>query len=407
MSWKASAWAKEQRLGSPAAKSILLCLADYADPDKAECWPSQAQLSADAEVSERTAREWLQRLEDWGLIARARRTRASGARAADLITLNLAVRVTDGADRCREIKASGEGDGESLPAEFAGRTNRQPDTDLPATSAEPTGNQCRAYKEEPPIEPSNGTSQPGAQARERDDFEDPKKIDADGWALLKDWPGFAGMPKEPALRIWRSMSAEDRAEAKRKFQPWLALLKAQRKSHVPAPSTYFGQRLFAEAPEPGEQKPTALEAKAFGKLWQAWRMKQLLSGATGHVAGLTIFERGQVESGVADAETLMREKRARAGWPGVNILHEKARMGGSVTVSAALQPLADLMEKVRVGSDRWQGWQREHEARGWPWLPDPGDHEWVYFPAGGPERLGEFEMAVRGGHDGGTRQAAE
>lgn len=65
MSWKASAWAKEQRLGSPSAKSILMCLADYADPNGLiKGWASQADLAEAAEVSERTAREWLQRLED-------------------------------------------------------------------------------------------------------------------------------------------------------------------------------------------------------------------------------------------------------------------------------------------------------------------------------------------------------
>ncbi|MBX3751928.1 MAG: helix-turn-helix domain-containing protein, partial [Opitutaceae bacterium] len=108
MSWKASAWAKEQRLGSPAAKSILMCLADSADADTAACWPSQARLAEDAEVSERTAREWLQRLEEWGLIERQRRNRASGARASDMIVLKLDLRITDGAERCRAIKENGD-----------------------------------------------------------------------------------------------------------------------------------------------------------------------------------------------------------------------------------------------------------------------------------------------------------
>lgn len=406
MSWKASAWAKEQRLGSPAAKSILLCLADYADPDKAECWPSQAQLSADAEVSERTAREWLQRLEDWGLIDRSRRTRASGARAADLITLNLSVRVTDGADRCRESKASGDGEAESLPAEFAGRTNRQSEADQPATDGEPTGNQCRAYKEEPSIEPPTGTSQQGAQARERGD--DRKKIEDAFWRTVKGWPGSQGMPKDGARAAFLALTADERAEAERKVPTWLAMLKAQRKDHVPAPSTYFRQKLFQEAPELGEQvAPTVLEARPWGKLWQVSRLKLLLSGSTGPTPKLTAFEQKQVESGAWDMRIVMREKLAKTGWPQVNDMHDRARHGGSMSVSASLAPLGELMEAVRVGSEVWLAWKREHDARGWPWLPDPGSQEWVYFPAGGPERLMEFEMAVRGGHDGDRQQAAE
>lgn len=166
MSWKASAWAKSQRLGSPAAKGILLCLADYADPEKSECWPSQQQLADDAEVSERTVRDWLQRLESWGLICRKRRARTSGARSSDLIVLCLGTVVTDGADRIvAEKEASTTGDSdllEGLPAETAGRAYRQP-------AAEPTGNHCRAYKEEPSIEPPNVVDA-GARASGFDDW---------------------------------------------------------------------------------------------------------------------------------------------------------------------------------------------------------------------------------------------
>jgi hypothetical protein len=117
LSWKASAWAKEQRLGSPAAKSILLCLGDYAEPEKASCWPSQEQLASDAEVSERTARDWLQRLEDWGLIERQRRTGAKGARANDLIVLKLDRKVLDGAERMRGDSVEASTESIVLPAE--------------------------------------------------------------------------------------------------------------------------------------------------------------------------------------------------------------------------------------------------------------------------------------------------
>jgi hypothetical protein len=99
MSWRACAWAKDQRLGSPVGKSILLCVSEYADPETAQCFPSQARLAADAEVSDRTVRDWLARLERWGLISRERRTVASGARNSDMIIVHLDVNVTDGADR--------------------------------------------------------------------------------------------------------------------------------------------------------------------------------------------------------------------------------------------------------------------------------------------------------------------
>lgn len=73
MSWQATAWAKEQRTGSPSLKATLLCLADYAHPETAECFPSQAALAADVEVSVRTIRTNLVELERLKLIERSHR----------------------------------------------------------------------------------------------------------------------------------------------------------------------------------------------------------------------------------------------------------------------------------------------------------------------------------------------
>ena len=72
--------------------------------------------------------------------------------------------------------------------------------------------------------------------------------------------------------------------------------------------------------------------------------------------------------------------------------------------------LLSLMAPCRVGSDEFAAWKALHEERGWPWLPDPGRQDWVYFPAGGPAGLDAFEAAVRGTRgedDAGGREAAE
>lgn len=411
MSWKASAWAKEQRLGSPAAKSILLCLADYADPDQAQCWPSQAQLSADAEVSERTAREWLQRLEDWGLIERSRRNRGNGARAADMIRLNLDRRITDGAARCAEIKASAAADCESLPAEIAGRTYRQPETEPTGNEGQPTGNGCRAYKEEPSIEPPNGTSQQGAQARERDDFDDPKKIEAAFWRTVKDWPGFAGMPKEPARRAFLALSAEERAEAERKLPAWLVLLKAQRKSYTPAPATYFGEKLWRDVPEAEEAQPSAIEAPPFGPVWGALRWREILLVAPKPApppASAFIAELLKRDDEAGQAERLKRQ--AVHGWPQVSFRDRQAESRKGFATRPEDAGLAGLMEPVPVGSAVFEAWREEHERRGWPWIPDPGSMRVVFFPKGGPAGLEAFADAVRGcvaGSPPATSEASE
>lgn len=402
MSWQASAWAKEQRLGSPAAKSILLCLADYANPETAACWPSQERLAADAEVSERTAREWLQRLEDWGLISRERRTKPNGARASDVIVLKLDARVQDGGERCREIKA----DADSLPANSAGRTYRQPDAEPTGNQTQPTGNQFRAYKEEPTKEQTSGTSQ-GAQARERGDL---KLAEQAFWRLVKVWPGLRGMPKQGGLRAFLDLSPEDREEAERKFPHWLALLKSQGKDHVAAPSTYFGQKLFKEVVEPVERKPEFVDAPVFGPVWNGLRMEKLVfdEPMAGPPPRAFLAEQLARQDEVGHRERMAR--RATYGWPAVNHMHEQAawRKGVSVAIARA-EAIKPLMEPVPVGSETYQAWRALHEANGWPWIPDPGGMRVVFFPVGGPEGLEAFKAAIRGkqANDGDEREAAE
>jgi hypothetical protein len=250
------------------------------------------------------------------------------------------------------------------------------------------------------------TSPVERDAREADDR---KKIDADGWALLKDWPGFAGMPKEPALIIWRTLTADERAMARRRFPAWLELLRRQKKSHIPAPSTYLRERLFADVQDPAEAPPPPAVAAPFGKLWGAVRMADLVKGpgsippAHGFVA--TLIAQG---GDLGERERLAHQ--ARHGWPMLKRMDEAAANRRGWTVhpdDMVLERIAETFEQVRVGSDRWTAWQALFEARGWPWLPDPGRQEWVYFPAGGPERLSEFEAAIRGEDDAGGREAAE
>lgn len=86
MSVEAITWAMKQRVGNGTAKLLLIALANHADHEGI-CWPSQASLAAVCEVSVRSVREYLLRLEMVGLIAREERRRGDGTRASDLIRL--------------------------------------------------------------------------------------------------------------------------------------------------------------------------------------------------------------------------------------------------------------------------------------------------------------------------------
>ncbi len=72
MSHKATNWAIQQRGLSPVTKLVLWYLCDRHNPDFG-CFPSQDQLSADAEISRASLNTHLEKLETAGLIRRQRR----------------------------------------------------------------------------------------------------------------------------------------------------------------------------------------------------------------------------------------------------------------------------------------------------------------------------------------------
>jgi DNA-binding transcriptional ArsR family regulator len=86
VSYQAMNWAVRQTTGSPTAKLVLLCLANYAGPD-GRCYPTQATIARECELSERSVRQWLAALENAGLMAREKRRRLDGTQLADAIRL--------------------------------------------------------------------------------------------------------------------------------------------------------------------------------------------------------------------------------------------------------------------------------------------------------------------------------
>jgi len=88
MSITASNWARTQVTGSPTAKAVLRALADYAD-NGGSCWPSQAAIAREVELSLRAVKAAMGRLDRQGLISKTRRGNGQGGRSSDLIRLNI------------------------------------------------------------------------------------------------------------------------------------------------------------------------------------------------------------------------------------------------------------------------------------------------------------------------------
>jgi hypothetical protein len=77
MSFKHMAWAFNAHVGDPMAKLLLLALADRADKETGQCYPSLARLCQDTEMSMATVTRRLIFLEENKFIIRTQRDRTS------------------------------------------------------------------------------------------------------------------------------------------------------------------------------------------------------------------------------------------------------------------------------------------------------------------------------------------
>ena len=102
MSVEAITWALVQSAGSPSAKCVLLCLANYAD-EHGRCWPKQGTIARQTEQSVDSVQRRLKELEkqDPPLLKRERRQKKRGGWAADLFVLQIvAAAEADGTADC-------------------------------------------------------------------------------------------------------------------------------------------------------------------------------------------------------------------------------------------------------------------------------------------------------------------
>ncbi|MCF6221740.1 MAG: helix-turn-helix domain-containing protein [Robiginitomaculum sp.] len=227
MSIQAVAWAISQKVGSPTGKVVLICLANYAN-EKGQCWPSQKTICKEAELSERSTREWLKKLEAQGFITRSRRHRSDGSRTSDHMVLNLT-----------RTAAPSEN---NLAADSAARPNQA------ANGSEPNGSSRRTYRQEVPgIEPViEPLEEPSSGARERGEAGFEK--------LWDDWPR-AERPQKLKAAKWAydRLSSNDQAQAVQQAKRFRRLTKAQKNMALMIP--YLKQRQFEDLASGPEISP--------------------------------------------------------------------------------------------------------------------------------------------------------
>ena len=82
------------KIGDPLAKLLLIALADRADKDTGQCWPSIARLCEDTEMSRASVTRRLIKLEEQGLIKRQHRDQKSTLYTRSLTETSLSLTET-------------------------------------------------------------------------------------------------------------------------------------------------------------------------------------------------------------------------------------------------------------------------------------------------------------------------
>ena len=134
MSHVATAWAFDIRYLPPSTKIVLLNLADCHNPEHG-CFPSQAYLADVCEMSERSVRNHLTKLEELGLITRQRREKAGTQFRSDRYELHFDRALTEAGKPAAKFAGR-----QKKPAAKYDKSQRQ---NLPPNLVKEIGNNAR------------------------------------------------------------------------------------------------------------------------------------------------------------------------------------------------------------------------------------------------------------------------
>lgn len=375
-------------MGTCIRKLVLLKLIDACEDDGSRIFPAIATVARAAQCSDRQVQREIRAFLDIGLLSLVR-AGGQGRRSTNEYALDLDVLSAISKAGWDAYAASRgltpKGDTQSPLDDDAKGDTGDPDRVTPETPKGDNGSPPT------PLDPSLDPSIERERGREDDLEEKPegltKRAEALFFRSFTVWDRFAVSPKAPMLDAWGKLTWTQMTAAADAVPRFLAAKKAAGMRHAPAISTYLdlAERLWEGFPPPEKPHLPSDFAPPFGPVWSGWCIGRFVQGV-------------ENPDGTTDAER----------WPLVDALYRKARLGQGHRFSERWHSLKPMMEAVPVNSPCFEDWRLEYERRAWPWIPDPGSQPVVYFPAGGPGALSEFEAAVRGTRDdAGGREAAE
>ncbi|TPW29690.1 hypothetical protein FJU08_12800 [Martelella alba] len=215
----------------------------------------------------------------------------------------------------------------------------------------------------------------------RGDAENRKALRKAFMRFYKLWPACGDDSYERAFAEWQALAEEDRQAAASQLEAYLAFEAINGRQVKHAASTYLKEKRWSVVPERVASTNGPTIGSTFGRSWMAERFARLAAPCR-RLPPLSAFYQRQIAAGLYDGAAVKLERMRKMGWPAVNDMHAQAirEPAKGVRVSRAIAMLGDGFEAVRVDGEIWQVWQAEHDKRGWPWLPDTGRQDWVYFP---------------------------
>lgn len=216
-------------------------------------------------------------------------------------------------------------------------------------------------------------SERGEKAHARD--EEPKTVELWLKRVHPSWPSYISDSVPKSLAAASALTPDERETAAARMDDYVTSAKVGGRTVICTFGVYLAEKRWEKLPPPAPKpEPPKDYAPPFGPVWGGFVVATLLDGS-------------QLDH--------------------VSQLFNMARMRKGHRFGERWQAMKPLMEPVPVGSPVFDEWRAEFERRGWPWLPDPGVQRVVYFPAGGPDQLSQFQQALRGENDAGQPQAAE
>lgn len=221
MSFKFLAWAQSHKTGSSAGKAVLLAVCAIINDD-GEGFPSQQRIADDSELSIRTVKREMDKLEAAGYLSRQRRYRADGYRTSDLICLSQTPQI---------LGAIMSGD--TMSPNILGATV--------------SVLRCHSGIAEPVIEPVNSILSEASS--DLPEISKPKRkaisYPDDFQKFYSEYPSDSGMSKTEALKAWLKLSDSDKVDAVIAIPAFKGWVSGQKKDYRTVHACrYLTQRRF-------------------------------------------------------------------------------------------------------------------------------------------------------------------